>query len=70
MSRHFIIVIPEGDRFEIGLADGLYPWTLLVTCTDIEEANRIGTLLAMHYRVRAFLTTPGEVAAAKSTAGT
>lgn len=53
MSRRFIIVIPTDAVFEVGIADGIWPWTHLATCNKVDDANRICTLLAMHYRVPA-----------------
>ena len=64
MNRYFVIVIPEADgRFEIGLADGIYPWKHLATCYQLDEANRVGTHLAMHYRVRLYGVSASEALA-------
>jgi hypothetical protein len=51
MSRHFMIVVPTGGQYEVGLADGVYPWTHQATCNTREHANTVCTLLAMHYKV-------------------
>lgn len=59
MSK-FMIVVPCVDRFEVGLADGIYPWEHMATCEKREDANRICTLLAMHFKVRAHNVEEGE----------
>ncbi len=51
---NFMIVIPEGKEFQVGLADGIYPWKHLATSKKRTDANRIATLLAMHYRVKCY----------------
>lgn len=57
--RKFMIVTPSEKRgyYEVGLADGIWPWEHHATCRTMELANHLCTVLAMHYRVRAHLMT-------------
>lgn len=68
MSSKFMIVVPDkkSGLFEVGLADGIQPWQLHAACPDPDVANRICTMLAMHYRVTSYPVSPGEIAVSKA----
>lgn len=50
-QRHFMVVVPRENSFEIGLADGVMPWTPMGDLPTREEANRVSTVLAMYFQV-------------------
>lgn len=60
-DRHFMLVVPRPGGFEIGLANGVLPWTPMGDFESLEEANRISTILAMHFHVRVRPVNPNEV---------
>lgn len=55
MSLFCIAVPPDRDTtsFTVWLADGIAPGVLLASVDTLEEANRICTMLAIHYRIKA-----------------